>query len=52
MIKLEENNMFTTPKTKEELNTRLEDLGSNGVMGAMFMMNFIAKQYKEGNIEQ
>lgn len=51
MFKLEETTLFATPVSKEELEYMLENLGGDGVLGAMLMLNFVAKQYKEGNIE-
>jgi hypothetical protein len=50
MFTLRENTFFGTPKTQEELNKMLEDLGQVGVLGAMYMHNFIADQYKQGNV--
>ena len=50
MFTLKENNLFATPRTQEELNEMLENLGQIGVLGAMYMHNFIADQYKQGNV--
>lgn len=50
MFTLKENNFFATPRTQEELNKMLENLGQIGVLGAMYMHNFIADQYKQGNV--
>jgi hypothetical protein len=50
MFTLKENSFFATPRTQEELNEMLENLGQIGVLGAMYMHNFIADQYKQGNV--
>jgi hypothetical protein len=50
MFTLKENSFFATPRTQEELNEMLENLGQVGVLGAMYMHNFIADQYKQGNV--
>jgi len=51
MFELKENGFFATPKTQEELNKLLEKFGRDAMIGAMIMMNFIAYQYNQGNIE-
>ena len=51
MFTLKENSFFATPRNQEELNEMLENLGQLGVLGAMYMHNFIADQYKQGNVK-
>ena len=36
--------LFATYETREQLDAALESLGAEGVMGAMFMYNYIANQ--------
>lgn len=50
MFELKEHGLWHTPETSEELDKMLGNLGVDGLHGAMFMMNYIAKQYQAGNI--
>ena len=50
MLELKEHPRWNTPETDEELTQMLQNLGVDGLDGAMFMMNYIAKQYQAGNI--
>ena len=50
MFELKEVDMWITPETKDQLEQMLNDLGSEAIHGAMFMQNFIASQYQQGNI--
>lgn len=50
MFTLTKNELFATPQSQDELNEMLGNLGDKGVLGAMFMYNFISDQYKKGNV--
>ena len=50
MFELKEHGLWHTPETEQELNQMLQNLGVDGLHGAMFMMNFIAKQYQANKI--
>lgn len=51
MFELKEHPRWNTPETDEELNKMLAQLGADGLHGAMFMHNFIAKQYQANKIK-
>jgi hypothetical protein len=50
MFELKEHGYWHTPETDAELNKMLSELGADGLHGAMFMHNFIAKQYQENKL--
>ena len=50
MFELKENSLWATPVDKERLHQMLEELGVDAMHGAMFMHNFIAKQYQSGSL--
>ena len=43
MFELKEHGYWYTPETDAELNEMLSKLGADGLHGAMFMHNFIAR---------
>ena len=51
MFELKEHPRWNTPETNEELTQMLQNLGADGLHGAMFMHNFIAKQYQENKLK-
>ena len=51
MFELKEHPRWNTPETNEELTQMLQNLGADGLHGAMFMYNFIAKQYQENKLK-
>jgi hypothetical protein len=50
MFELKEHGYWYTPETEKELNEKLASLGADGLHGAMFMHNFIARQYQENKL--
>ena len=50
MFELKENGLWATSVDQDRLNQMLKELGVDGLHGAMFMHNFIAKQYQAGNV--
>ena len=51
MFELKEHGYWHTPETDEELNKMLANLGADGLHGAMFMHNFIARQYQQNKLK-
>jgi hypothetical protein len=51
MFELKEHPRWNTPETNEELTQMLQNLGADGLHGAMYMHNFIAKQYQENKLK-